>query len=58
MKTQRERAEERRQVKLADVRDQVERGTLTIRKMTAKESAALPPRSRGERPPGMRSRWA
>jgi len=58
MKTQRERAEERRQVKLADVRDQVERGTLTIRKMTAKESAALPPRPRGERRPGVRSRWA
>ena len=58
LKTQRERAEARRQDKLADVRDQVERGTLTIRKMTAKESAALPPRPRGERPRGARSRWA
>ena len=58
MKTQRERSEERRQLKLAGVRDQLERGTLTIRKMTAKESAAFPPRPRGDRPPGSRSRWA
>jgi hypothetical protein len=43
MKTQRERAEERRTEKLAAVREQVEQGTLTIRQMTPQERAEHPP---------------
>jgi hypothetical protein len=51
MKTPKERADERRQEKLAQIEEQVEKGTLTIRKMTAKERAAHPPkpRTRGRR---------
>ncbi len=37
MKTQRERADERRQEKLQLVREQVALGTLVIRQMTAEE---------------------
>ena len=53
-----ERAQERRQAKLDEMRQQIEDGTLTIRKMTAEERAANPPRPRPEhgrgrkRPPG------
>jgi tripartite-type tricarboxylate transporter receptor subunit TctC len=39
-----ERQEERRAEKLADIREQVENGTLRIRQMTAKERAENPPR--------------
>jgi hypothetical protein len=39
MKTTRQRAEERRQQKLAAVQEQIDAGTLTIRRMTAKERA-------------------
>ena len=42
MKTTRERAEERRQEKLADVRHQVETGSLVIRKMTDAERQQYP----------------
>jgi hypothetical protein len=49
MKTQKEKADERRREKLALIQDQVDQGTLKIRKMTAKERAAHPPRPRGER---------
>jgi hypothetical protein len=49
VKSQKEKAEERREEKLAAVREQVERGTLKIRKMTAKERAAHPPRKRPEK---------
>jgi hypothetical protein len=49
MKTTRERSEERRQVKLAAVQEQIAAGTLTVRKMTAKERAAHPPQPRPER---------
>jgi hypothetical protein len=54
MKTPRQRAEERRQEKLAVVREQIEAGTLTVRKMTAEERAAHPPRPRPERGGGIR----
>jgi hypothetical protein len=47
--TQKERAEARRREKLAQVQDQVEDGSLTIRKMTPKERADHPPRPRPER---------
>jgi hypothetical protein len=56
MKTPRQREEERRQVKLAAVREQINAGTLTVRKMTAKERAAHPPRPRPERGRGRRRR--
>jgi hypothetical protein len=46
MKTMWERQEERRAEKLAEIRDQVEKGTLRIRQMTAKERAENPPRPR------------
>lgn len=49
MKTQKQRADERRNEKLAQVQDQVDQGTLTIRKMTAKERKANPPRPRTEK---------
>ena len=44
MKTQKERSEERRQEKLAAMQDQIDQGTLKVRKMTKEEKAALPPR--------------
>jgi hypothetical protein len=47
--TSSERAEERRKAKLAQMQQQIEDGTLTVRKMTAKERAANPPRSRIQR---------
>lgn len=55
MKSPKERAEERRQEKLAAMQEQVDAGRLTVRKMTAKERAAHPPRprpatGRGRRP--------
>ena len=44
MKTQKERSEERRREKLAAMQEQIEQGTLKVRKMTPEERAALPPR--------------
>lgn len=44
MKTARERAEEKRQEKLADVAEMVQRGSLVIRKMTDEERVRYPPR--------------
>lgn len=44
MKTARERAEEKRQEKLEQVREQVESGGLVIRQMTAEERRRYPPR--------------
>ena len=41
-----ERAEERRQAKLDEMQQQIEDGTLTVRRMTAEERAANPPRAR------------
>ena len=48
--TQKERDAAKREEKLAHVKEQVEKGTLKIRKMTAKERAAHPPRPDAERP--------
>jgi anti-sigma28 factor (negative regulator of flagellin synthesis) len=56
MSTAGERAEERRQEKLADVKRQIEDGTLKVRKMTAKERADNPPRQRPERGRGSKRR--
>jgi hypothetical protein len=50
MKTLWERQEEKRAEKLADIRAQVEQGTLRIRQMTAKERAENPPRPGSRRP--------
>lgn len=50
MKTTRERAEERRQAKLESVREQVEDGSLVIRKMTDEERQRYPPRPERQRP--------
>jgi hypothetical protein len=47
--TQKDRAEEKRRQKLADIRDQVERGELSIRQMTPEERRKNPPRSREPR---------
>ena len=44
MKTPRERAEEKRQEKLDLVREQVENGSLVIRKMTKDERRLYPPK--------------
>ncbi|HET7049986.1 MAG TPA: hypothetical protein VFI54_17110 [Solirubrobacteraceae bacterium] len=44
MKTSRERAEEKRQEKLDLVREQVESGSLVIRKMTKDERRQYPPK--------------
>jgi hypothetical protein len=44
MRTTRERAEERRQAKLEFVRQQVESGSLVIRRMTEEERLRYPPR--------------
>ncbi len=49
MKSQKERDEKRRQEKLAALQQQIDEGTLKVRKMTAKERAAHPPRKRPER---------
>jgi hypothetical protein len=46
MKTPKERADEKREEKLADIQDQVDKGQLTIRKMTPAERKANPPRPR------------
>ena len=50
MKTGREKAEEKRQVKLAQVQEQVDEGSLVIRQMTEEERRKYPPRP--ERPKG------
>ena len=52
MKTSKERADEKRQEKLADIQEQVDAGTLSIRKMTPAERKANPPRER--KPKGSR----
>jgi hypothetical protein len=54
MKTTRERAEERRQEKLAAVQEQIDAGTLTVRRMTVMERAEHPPRPRPESGRGSR----
>ena len=52
-KSARERAEEKRQEKLENVRDEVEKGSLIIRQMTEEERRLYPPRPE---PPGRRPR--
>jgi hypothetical protein len=49
VKTQKERDEERRRGKLADVERQVKSGSLVIRQMTAEERERNPPRPRPPR---------
>ena len=49
MSTQADRNEARRQEKLALIKEQVKDGSLVIRKMTAKERKANPPRPRPEK---------
>jgi hypothetical protein len=44
MKTQQERAQERRRQKLAEVEAQIRSGSLVVRQMTAAERARNPPR--------------
>lgn len=44
MKTQREKAEEKREAKLQAIREQVDQGTLVIRTMTPEEKRRYPPR--------------
>lgn len=44
MKSARERAEEKREQKLALVREQVQSGSLVIRRMTDEERRRYPPR--------------
>jgi hypothetical protein len=52
VKTQKDRAEERRREKLAQIRDDVAKGKLTIRQMTPEERAAHPPRPRSRKSRG------
>jgi len=49
MATPKERADQRRRDKLDEVQRQVDEGTLTVRKMTAKERGDNPPRPPRER---------
>ena len=49
MKSQQQRAEEKRQEKLAEIEQQVKDGTLVIRQMTEKERAKNPPKPRQPR---------
>jgi hypothetical protein len=46
VKTPKERADEKRREKLADIQDQVERGELSIRQMTPDERKKNPPKPR------------
>lgn len=54
MKTVRQRAEEKREAKLALVREQVASGSLVIRQMTAEERRRYPPRPVLPKRPGRR----
>jgi hypothetical protein len=49
MKTVHERQEEQRQAKLALMKQQIEAGTLVVRKMTAEERAKYPARPEPEK---------
>jgi hypothetical protein len=46
VKTPAQRAEERRQEKLAAIEEQIEAGTLKVRRMTKRERAEHPPQPR------------
>jgi hypothetical protein len=52
MKSQKERSEERRKEKLAEIDEQVKKGELSIRQMTPAERKANPPKER--KPKGSR----
>jgi hypothetical protein len=54
VKTARERAEEKRAEKLERVREQVESGSLVIRKMTGEERQRYPPVPPRPKRPGRR----
>jgi hypothetical protein len=54
VKTTRERAEEKRQVKLDLIREQVQNGMLVIRQMTDEERRRYPPRTTPGKRPGRR----
>ncbi len=54
MKSGREKAEEKRQAKLAQVEEQVKEGSLVIRQMTDEERRKYPPRP--PRPKGAKGR--
>ena len=58
MKTPAERNEEKRQAKLAVMKEQIDSGDLKVRKMTAKERKANPPKPRPERGKGRPRRFA
>jgi hypothetical protein len=49
-RTQRERDDEKRALKLAEIREQVEAGTLSIRQMTAEERERYRPQPRKQPP--------
>ena len=46
MKTPRQRADEKREEKLAAIKEQIDDGSLTVRKRTAGERKAHPPQPR------------
>ncbi len=56
MKSPAERAEEKRQAKLDQMQEQIDSGDLKVRKMTAKERKANPPKPRPERGRGSNRR--
>ena len=58
MKSTQDRQRDERERKLAEIRRQLEQGTLVIRKMTPEERKANPPRPRTERPDARRRRRA
>jgi hypothetical protein len=45
VKTQQQRSEEKRQSKLEQIQQQIDAGTLVVRKMTPEERKKFPPRS-------------
>ncbi len=56
MKSTQDRQRDERERKLADIRRQLDQGTLTIRQMTPEEREANPPRPRDPRPDARRRR--
>jgi hypothetical protein len=58
MKSTQDRQRDERERKLAEIRRQLEQGTLTIRQMTPEERRANPPRPRTERSDARRRRRA
>jgi hypothetical protein len=56
MKSTQDRQRDERERKLAEIRRQLDQGTLTIRQMTPEERRANPPRPRDAQPPSRRRR--